>query len=57
MLADEKAAREMDRKDMELKIEETATGGLHIPSIGGVWILVGSVMDTLSVELTAWLAQ
>jgi len=55
LLDEESDARKRDRKEIDLKIEETATGGLHIPSIGGVLIVVGSILGTLSVELASWL--
>lgn len=56
-LAEEARARQSDRQEIEKQIRENATGGLHIPSIGGAWILVGSLLGTLSVELATWVPR
>jgi hypothetical protein len=45
--------REVDDKKLRDKIEESATGGIHISAIGASWLFVGVILSTVSPELAA----
>jgi hypothetical protein len=48
-------ARERDIRALKRNMEDSAIGGLHIPAIGAVWIIVGSILSTASPEIQALL--
>jgi predicted RNase H-like nuclease (RuvC/YqgF family) len=45
--------RNKEISELRTKLEATETGGLHLSAYGTVWIFIGVIMSTLSVEL-AW---
>jgi hypothetical protein len=39
------------------KLEEVAVGGLHLETMGLVWLLVGVIASSVPAQLAAWLAR
>jgi hypothetical protein len=49
-------SRELADQRLQKQLEEFAAGGLHLESIGLLWILMGVTLATASVEI-AWLLR
>lgn len=56
-LSEEKSTRQISDESLNEKLAETSTGGLHISAIGALWIIIGSVLSTGSLEISGWLVK
>jgi hypothetical protein len=50
-LDSERRARETEDEKNQRLLEEALAGGLHLETIGVVWLLIGIILSTLSTEL------
>ena len=50
----ESNARSAEDQAIRDKLEATGTGGVHISAIGAIWLFVGVVLSTASVEVAKW---
>jgi hypothetical protein len=53
----ERRAREAEHRLTAGKLEELAVGGLHLESVGVLWLLLGVIATSLSQEIAVWLCR
>lgn len=55
MLKTEEHTRQIEDKAIREQLEATGTGGIHISSIGALWLFVGVTLSTAGVEIAKFL--
>jgi hypothetical protein len=53
-LSEEQKARRVADHEIHKRLEAAETGGLHITLIGVIWLFVGVLLATLSLEIVRW---
>lgn len=51
----EREARKEGLQEVHNKLEITETGGLHISAVGALWLSIGVILSTASIEIFAYL--
>jgi hypothetical protein len=54
-LEKEKQERRAEDSKIASKLEISGTGGLHVSAIGAIWLIIGVILGTGSVEIAKWL--
>lgn len=54
-LKEERHTRRAEDQAISKRLEETGTGGIHISAMGALWLFLGVILSSGSVEIAQWL--